>query len=228
MSGVWFNRTNFNEVFDFGDRNAGSCGHNGIKVSRCLAINEIAPTITFPRFDKRKIGLQSAFEHEHPPVIFASLFAFCDDSTITRWCEKCRDPRSARADTFREGSLRHQLHFELAGQGEFLKQLVLSNIRRDHFSNLSCCEQHADAKAVNSCIVTYDSEVLDSFFACCVEEIFGNSTDTKATRHDRCSVIQIRNGFAGIPHNLIHAEPPRLNKVSISSKFPPSIESRIR
>ena len=43
-------------------------------------------------------------------------------------------------------------------------------------------------------------EVLDSFFACCVEEILGNTTDTKATRHDRCSVIQIRNGFPGIPH----------------------------
>src|SRR5215475_8061115 len=65
----------FDEFFDFGDDVVGGGGHHGIKVARRFAIDEIAPAVAFPCFDKRKIAANAAFHYELAAVKFARFFS---------------------------------------------------------------------------------------------------------------------------------------------------------
>src|SRR6266704_526801 len=53
----------FNEFLDFGDDVVGGRRHHGIEVARGPAIDEIAPAVAFPGFDKRKVATEAALHH---------------------------------------------------------------------------------------------------------------------------------------------------------------------
>src|SRR3546814_2135504 len=52
-----------NDLLDLGDRNPARGRHIGVEVARCLAEDQIALGIGFPRLDDRKIGSQPGLAH---------------------------------------------------------------------------------------------------------------------------------------------------------------------
>ena len=49
----------FDQLFDFGDDVIGGGGHHGVVVAGSLAVDEIAPAISFPGFDESEIAAES-------------------------------------------------------------------------------------------------------------------------------------------------------------------------
>src|SRR5216683_3865198 len=104
----------FHELFDFGDHVIGGGSHHGIEVARGLAIDEIAPAIAFPSFDKREIAAQAALEDVMAAVEFARLLAFGNHGAVAGWCVEGGNTSTAGADALRECALRVQLDLHFA------------------------------------------------------------------------------------------------------------------
>src|SRR5437762_1106705 len=96
------------------------------------------------------------------------------------------------------------------------------------FPNLARFKEKPYTQAIYAGVVTNDGEIPNTFFACGINEIFRNPAKAKAAGHDRGALLQVCDRFARVAHDLIHSDSPCLNRLSISSKFPPSIESRTR
>src|SRR5205809_3267585 len=106
--------------------------------------------------------------------------------------------------------------------------MVLSNIRGDYFSNLPRFQKKTGAAAVDAGIVADDGQVFASFFPQRPDEVFRNTAEPEATQHDCGSIVYVGDRFPRVARDFIHDGPPRLNRLSISSKLPASIESRMR
>ncbi len=61
-----------------------------------------------------------------------------------------------------ERALRCQFQFQLAAEIEFLEQLVLADIGRDHLLDLAIVQQHPQAQPVGAAIVGDDGDVPDA------------------------------------------------------------------
>src|SRR5215468_2266226 len=76
VNGIGLQIADGNQMLYFGDRHAGCCGHDGIKVSRRLSVKEISPFITLPGLNKSEVCSQAAFEDVHPAIEFARFLIF--------------------------------------------------------------------------------------------------------------------------------------------------------
>src|ERR1700687_5936425 len=94
------------QLLNFGDNVIGGGSHHGIKVACGFAIDEIAPAVAFPGFDKREISAEGAFEYVAASVEVASFLAVGDHGAVTGGGVAGGGARSAGAKTFRESSLR--------------------------------------------------------------------------------------------------------------------------
>src|SRR5437773_10575590 len=98
----------FDTVFDLGNSDTGSRGHEGIEVPRCLAIDKIAPLIALPCFDEGEIRLQCSLEYVRSAIEFARFLHFINNGAITRRRKESCDTRTSRPDAFRVCPLRIQ------------------------------------------------------------------------------------------------------------------------
>src|SRR5213083_922418 len=228
MDTIRVERAYFDKVFDLGNSDTGSGGHDGIEVPRCLAIDKIAPLIALPCFDEGEIRFQCSLEYVRAAIEFARFLSFSNNDAKTRRRKESCDTRTSRPYAFGECPLRIQFDFDLTCQGQFFEQLILSNVRRDDFPNLARFKEKPYTQAIYAGVVTNDGEIPNTFFACGINEIFRKPTKAEAAGHDRGAILQICDRFARVRHGLIHSDSPCLNRLSISSKFPPSIESRTR
>src|SRR5881397_3961084 len=84
MDTIRVERAYFDKVFDLGNSDTGSRGHDGIEVPCCLAIDKIAPLIALPRFDEGEIRFQCSLEYVHAAIEFARFLSFSDNRAKTR------------------------------------------------------------------------------------------------------------------------------------------------
>src|SRR5262249_58170057 len=87
--------------------------HDWIKVARSLSINEVAPSVAFPRFDEREVRGKRAFEHIHATVELARFFAVGNECPVAGRGIETGDASARGAHSFRERALRHQVHLLL-------------------------------------------------------------------------------------------------------------------
>src|SRR5947207_9590170 len=87
----------FHELFDFGDHMVGSGGHHGIEVARGLAVDEIAPAVTFPSFDEGEIAADGALHNVLAAVEFASFFSVSHHGAVSRG--RVEDRKSTRLNS---------------------------------------------------------------------------------------------------------------------------------
>src|SRR6185369_3532010 len=217
-----------NQVLDFCNCYARRGCHYGIEVSRGLSINEVAPGIALPRSDESKVRGQCFFEHVHTAVEFACFFALSDESAVARRCVISWNAGACSAHSLGERALRNKFDFELSGKRQLFEQLVLTDIGRNDLTNLMGIQEESGALPIDTRIVADDGEVLCSLVAESSDEVFRNSAEPKSTQHNGGAVLNVGDGFMSIANDLVQSDPPRLNNVSISSKSPASIESRIR
>src|SRR5581483_7325284 len=100
MHAVWLKFTDFDQIFDFGNRDLRGRSHHGIEISRRLPIDKISPFIALPGFYKGKIRLQCALHHIHASFEFTRFFVFSDQCAETRWRVESRNSRTTGANTF--------------------------------------------------------------------------------------------------------------------------------
>src|SRR5580700_3622815 len=81
--GVGVELAHVDQLFDFGDGDAGSGGHHGIEIAGGLPVDKVAGTIAFPGFDQGVVGAQPGFEEIRAAVEVAGLLAFGDERAGT-------------------------------------------------------------------------------------------------------------------------------------------------
>src|SRR5437879_12790458 len=123
----------FDKVFDLGNSDTGSGGHDGIEVPRCLAIDKIAPLIALPCFDEGEIRFQCSLEYVRAAIEFARFLSFSNNGAKTSRRKESFDTRPSRPYPFGERPLRIQFDFDLSFQCLILEQLILSNVRADDY-----------------------------------------------------------------------------------------------
>src|SRR5258707_1812596 len=194
----------FDELLDFGDDVVGGGGHHGIEVARGFAEDEIAPAVALPGFDEREIATKGALQNEVAAVELACLFAVGDHGAVAGGRVKRGNARAAGAQAFGEGALRIQLHLQFAAQNKLFEQLVLANVGRNHFLNLTILQQQADSEVVYPGIVTNHSQVLGAFATHSANEIFRNAAETEATHQNRHAIAQVGDGGVSGSDAFIH------------------------
>src|SRR5260370_6987874 len=100
----------FNEFFDLGNDVVRGGSHHRIEVASGLAIDEIAPTIAFPSFDKREIPAQGALENVLAAVEFARFFSFTNHPALSPGCGDPSNAGATGAQAFAQRALRIQFH----------------------------------------------------------------------------------------------------------------------
>src|SRR5271168_280063 len=193
------------EFFDFGDDVIRRGGHHGIEVARRLAINQVAPAIALPRFNKRKVPPQSTFENILPPLKFARFFSLGNQSAVTRRRVERWNSRPARAQALRKRTLRVQLDLHLASQDQLLEKFVLTHIGRNHFLNLPLLQQHADAEIIHARIIADNGEFPCSFAPHRLDKVFRNAAKAEATHQNRGAVLQFFDRGVSRGNALVHA-----------------------
>ena len=100
----------FHEFFDFGDHVVGSGGHHRVEVARGLAVDEIAPAVTFPRFDEGEIAADGSLHDVLVAVEFAGFFSVSDHGAVSRGGIERGDAGTSSAQALRERALGIQFH----------------------------------------------------------------------------------------------------------------------
>src|ERR1700730_5601348 len=157
--GIDFSRRD--EMLDLRDRHLAGGGHHWIEVARRLAIDKIAFRVALIGVDDRDIGDESALHDTGHAVEVAQLLPIGNDSPNAGLGEKRRDAGAACPDALRQGALRIEFEFEFAGKILPLEKLVLTDIRRDHFPDLSCFEEEPEACAIDARVVRDHCQILD-------------------------------------------------------------------
>src|SRR3954470_15933154 len=122
MNEVGLELTDFHEFFDLGDGDASGGGHHGIKVARCLPINEITPAVAFPGFDESEVGAKSALEDVVASIELARFFLLGDERSVSSGRKEAGDSGTAGANAFGERALRIEFEIEFAGKHELLEK----------------------------------------------------------------------------------------------------------
>src|SRR2546421_3511144 len=194
----------FHELFDFGDHIVGSGGHHGIEVARGLAVDEIAPAVTFPSFDEGEIASDGALHDVLAAVEFASFFSVSHHGAVSRGRVERGYAGATGAEALAEGALWIQFHLQCPAENELLEELVFTDVGGDHFFDLAPLEQQADAEIVDAGVVADDGQVLYTFAADSSDEVFWDATQTEAAHEDGCAVVDLLNGGVGGGDAFVH------------------------
>src|SRR6267154_1465250 len=195
----------FNEFLDFGNDVVGGSRHHGIEVARGLAIGEIAPAVTFPRFDEREITAQAAFEDVHAAIEFASFFSLGDHRAIARGRVERGNTGTSGTQAFAQRALRIEFDLQFTAQDQLLEEFILSNVGGDHLLDLALLEQHANPEIVDAGVVADDGEVFRAFPADGSDEVFRDAAEAETTHKDGRSVVDLLYGSVGGGDTFVHS-----------------------
>src|SRR5208282_625563 len=134
---IGINFPGFHKFFHLCNYEVSSRSHHWIQIARRLAIDEVAPAIALPRFDKGEIGSQRTFQDVHSAAKFAGLLAFGHNRPKACGRVKRGNARATRAQPPRERPLGIQLQFEFTAERELLEVLIPPDIRGDHLLDLA-------------------------------------------------------------------------------------------
>src|SRR5581483_6277712 len=191
-------------MLDFGNRNLRRRRHHWIKVARRLAIDEIAPLIAFPSFNKGEVGFEGVLHYVHVPAKLAGFLVLSDHSPESGGGEKCGNPCAAGANAFRESPLRGKLKIDFLLKHHLLQQSIFADIAAYVTRNLPRCQQQAHSVSVHANVIADGGEILRSFANESSDEILRNTAQTEAADHDGCAVRNVADGFIGTGYNFVH------------------------
>ena len=199
------------ELLDFSDRDAARGRDHRIEIARGLAKNEISHRVALPGFDDGEIRGQRTLQNVFAPVELANVLALGDHRSISCRRVKRRNPRTARAKFFRQGSLRRQLDFELAGHEQLLEKFVLANVAGNHLFDLALFEHQTDAESVDARVVGNAGQILHAFFNERRDAVLGNSAEAEAAQRQGCAIRDVLTAsrasftvlFMGSPYLLV-------------------------
>src|ERR1700730_1852960 len=194
------------DVLDLRDRHLAGSGHHRIEVARRLPIDKIAFRVALICVDDRDIGDESALHDIGRAVEVAQLLPIGNDSSNSSPGEKRRDARAACPDSLRQGALRIEFEFEFAGKILPLEKLVLADIRRDHFFDLSGLEEEPQARAIDARVVRDHGQILDLEVTNGGDQHLRDAAKTKSPGHEGHPVLEdAGQGRVCIGENLVHA-----------------------
>src|SRR6202012_3842216 len=121
-----------------------------VEIARGTAKDQVAGLVGLPCLDERDAGRQRMLHHIGLAAELARLLAIGHDRAEAGPCEEGRNARSARAQLFRERTLRREFEFEFACEILALEFLVFTDIGRNHFPDLPGLEQQAQAETVDA------------------------------------------------------------------------------
>src|SRR4029077_19443066 len=104
VNGVWVPLTKIHELLHFRDDVVCCRGHEGIKISCGLTVNEVSPAVAFPGFHKCELAAQSAFHNVLSPIKFTRLFSLGNHGAHSSRCKEGRHPGPASTQAFRQGA----------------------------------------------------------------------------------------------------------------------------
>jgi hypothetical protein len=110
--------------------------------------------------------------------------------------------------------LRVQLHLQFAAQNELFEQLVLADVRGNHFFNLAILQQQPDAEVVDAGVIADNGKVLGAFAANRSNKIFRNAAQAEPAHQNRHAIAQIGDGSVGGSDAFVHGE-----SFSIAGRF---------
>src|SRR5438552_6466835 len=193
------------QFFHFGDDVIRGSRHHRVKVARRLSVDEVAPAVAFPRFDKRKISAETALHHVHAAIEFTRLFPFGDHSAVTCGRVKRGNAGTSRAQPFAQGPLWIQFHLQFTAQDQLLEAFVFPDISGDHFLDLALLEQHANPKIIDPRVVTHDREILGAFTANSSDEVFRDPAKPEAAHKNRGAVAEFFNSDVSRGDAFVHS-----------------------
>jgi SEC-C motif len=216
-------RADFDDLFDFCDRDFGGCGAHRIEVHRGVSINQVAEAVGLPRFDDREIAGDRRLQHMQSSAEFSRflLVAVFRDGTATghvaqrqptitdcsacaRGCEEGGNSGAACTQSFRECALRHEFHFELTLQVLSFELFVLANVAAHHLFDLLVAQQNTESEIVDAAVVRHDREFGGPEFGERADAVFGDAAEAEATGEDRRSTLDVGARIARRLDDLVH------------------------
>ena len=167
-------------------------------------------------FDQGHIRNQRALHHIGLAVKLAQLLAVRDDGADPGLGEKGWNARAPGPQLLRQRTLRREFQGQFTGEVLAFELFVLAHVTGNHFLDLTCLQQLAQAEVVNPSVIGNSRQVLYSAVAQRVNQGLGDAAQTEAADRNELSVMDDavkRSGGAGI--YLVHAGVLRFCKVAV-------------
>ena len=196
----------FNEVLDFGNRNSSSGRHHGIEIARRLAVREIAPRVSFPRFHECEVGLERHFHDVVAPLEFAYFLSFSDHRPHTSWSEKRRNACAGGANAFGERPLGNKIELHRSIEDHSLEQLILADVGSDVMPDLTASQQQSHTEAIDAGIVADGCQIFGPLVSQRADQVLRHATKAKAADHDGCAVKYVVDSLFGACDDFVHGK----------------------
>ncbi len=197
-------RPGFHDLINFYDRRFRRSCHDGVEVTRRLAIDQIPEPIRAMRLDERIVRAQRLLKDIAPPVNDAFLFAAGDVRSNAYRGIKRRNSRAECAHTFAENSLWDQLEFNFAAVELFVEIFRTGPWKScDDPAYLTMLEQKPQFAIARAAIIADHFQIAGALPRQALNKIVGESGAAKPAEHDRSAVGNVRNGSVNRGEELI-------------------------
>jgi hypothetical protein len=214
---VGVDRAAVNQLVDLGHGDVRRHRHDRIEVAGRAVEAQVAVDVADGGAHDRQVGAQRALEDVSLAVDLAHLLPLGNDRPDARGCVEAGDPGAARADPFRERSLRRQLDLHLALHVKVGEVGVPAHEAADHARDLAVLEQHRQPLALVAAVVADDGQVPDPAARDRLDARLRVAAQAEAARHDRHAVAkQARQGALHLRERLLDRR-RRVAQVAIAS-----------
>src|SRR5258708_606596 len=196
-------RSHGHDFFDFDNRNLRGHGHDGIEISGRQPVGEISQRIGFLRFDQCEVRMNGHFQNAAVPIDDALFFSFGNLGSGSHGSIKSVQPRSRRAHSFAQNSLRHEVQRYFPGREALLKIVRMrSGKRRNHMLDLIVLKHQAKLAFTRPAIVADGRKFLRPCPRQRLNQIVRKARAAKSPEHDLRAVGNISNGFVQARKNF--------------------------
>ena len=190
VDGIGIEFAGLDDDLGLGDGDATAGGRYGIEVACGTAIDEVAVDVGLPCFHQRKVGPKAALED----VLFAtegrSLLAFSDEGADAGAGVEAGDACASRAHAFSEGSLRGELHWQLAVQKLALELGVLAHVAGDHLAYLARLQQQAKSPAIDAGVIARNGQAAHAGSTEGLRQLLWNAAEAEASHGNQHAVAR--------------------------------------
>ncbi|VVT10590.1 hypothetical protein ERY430_50141 [Erythrobacter sp. EC-HK427] len=174
-----------------------SHGHDRAKISCCLAVDEVPPTIGPVGLHERQIGMNRIFQDIVAPVDFAGFLALGQLGPEAGWREYGPKARARRLDACGEITLRNKLQLQFAGAIAFLEMAGPDHARvgADNLAHSARTNQGSDANIAGARVIADDGQVGSALRHNAFNQFCGHAGLAEAADHNGGSILQTRQGL---------------------------------
>jgi len=194
----------FDQLFDFGNCDFGSCRHHWVEIPRRFSIDQIARLIAFPGLHKGKVGRKTSLHDIGTALELACFFPFGDDRANTGGRVEGGNTGTSGTNPLRECPLRNEFQLDSAVQDHLFQQFVFADVRSDVMHDLPGSEQKAVTNSIDSDIVADGVQILCALADECTNKVFGHAAEAEAADHNRRTIKDVVDGLVGVGKYFVH------------------------